>query len=61
MLGVNVERQEAGMLEYREQTEVKDVMETIKKWSWTGHVTLRTHNRWTVKVTVVSRMTTSTP
>ncbi len=37
----------------REQTKVEDILTTIKmrKWSWAGHVTRRTDNRWTKRVT----------
>ncbi len=37
----------------REQTKVEDILMTIKKkkWFWAGHITGRTDNRWTKKVT----------
>ncbi len=37
----------------REQTKVEDILTTIKmrEWSWAGHITCRTDNRWTKRVT----------
>ncbi len=41
----------------REQTEVEDILMTIKKkikklkWLWAGHIMRRTDNRWTKRVT----------
>ena len=37
----------------REQTKLRDILETISKakWTWAGHLTRRTDNRWTTKLT----------
>ena len=37
----------------REQTKLRDIIETISKakWTWAGHLTRRTDNRWTTKLT----------
>ena len=37
----------------REQTQVRDIIEVIKKnkWTWAGHVMRRTDNRWTKRIT----------
>ena len=37
----------------REQTKLRDILETIRKakWTWAGHLTRRTDNRWTTKLT----------
>ena len=37
----------------REQTKLRDNLETISKakWTWAGHLTRRTDNRWTTKLT----------
>ena len=37
----------------REQTKLRDILETISKakWTWAGHLTRRTANRWTTKLT----------
>ena len=37
----------------REQTKLIDILETISKakWTWAGHLTRRTDNRWTTKLT----------
>ena len=37
----------------REQTKLRDILETISKakWTWAGHLTIRTDNRWTTKLT----------
>ena len=36
----------------REQTKLRDILETISKakWTWAGHLTRRTDNRWTTKL-----------
>ena len=36
-----------------EQTKLRDILETISKakWTWAGHLTRRTDNRWTTKLT----------
>ena len=38
----------------RGQTKVRDIMEIIKnrKWTWTGHISRRTDNRWSTALTV---------
>jgi hypothetical protein len=38
----------------RDQTKVQDIMEIIKnrKWTWAGHVSRRTDNRWSTALTV---------
>ena len=37
----------------RKQTKLRDILETISKakWTWAGHLTRRTDNRWTTKLT----------
>ena len=37
----------------REQTKLRDILETISKakWTWAGHLTRRTDNKWTTKLT----------
>ena len=42
----------------RDQTKVMDIMEIIKnrKWTWEGHVSRRTDNRWSAAVTVWTSM-----
>ena len=37
----------------REQTKLRDILQTISKakWTWAGHLTRRTDNRWTTKLT----------
>ena len=37
----------------RDQTRVKDVIETVKriKWRWAGHVARMQDNRWTIRIT----------
>jgi len=38
----------------RDQTKVMDIMEIIKnrKWTWAGHISPRTDNRWNAALTV---------
>ena len=42
----------------RDQTKVMDIMEIIKnrKWTWTGHISHRTDNRWSAALTVWTPM-----
>jgi hypothetical protein len=37
----------------REQTQVQDILETIKrrKWIWAGHISRRSDNRWSAALT----------
>jgi len=39
----------------RDQTKVMDIMEKIiknRKWTWAGHISRRTDNRWSAALTV---------
>ena len=40
----------------RDQTKVMDIIEIIKNrnWTWTGHISRRTGNRWSVALTVLT-------
>ncbi len=45
--GRHMEGQEAGIMDYREQTKVEDILAKIKKkkWAWEGHIMRKTNNR----------------
>ncbi len=51
MLGITWRDRKRAMW-IREQTNVEDILMTIKKkkWSWAGHIMGRTDNRWTKRV-----------